>query len=64
LQNRVRLQEDGLDLPVLVTDYQTITDPDSPASLPEDVRQGGDSYVDVRNAGDQTVRIASLTMDA
>jgi tryptophanyl-tRNA synthetase len=37
LLNRVRLQDDGLDLLVLVADYQTITDRDSPASLPEDV---------------------------
>jgi tryptophanyl-tRNA synthetase len=37
LQNRVRLQEQGVDLLVLVADYQTITDRDSPASLPEDV---------------------------
>jgi tryptophanyl-tRNA synthetase len=37
LLNRVRLQDDGLDLMVLVADYQTITDRDSPASLPEDV---------------------------
>lgn len=39
LQNRVRLQEDGVDLMVLVADYQTITDRDSPASLPEDVEE-------------------------
>jgi tryptophanyl-tRNA synthetase len=39
LQNRVRLQEDGLDLLVLVADYQTITDRDSPASLPQDVEE-------------------------
>src|SRR5947209_3798748 len=37
LQNRVRLQEEGVDLMVLVADYQTITDRDSPGSLPEDV---------------------------
>ncbi len=37
LQNRVRLQEQGVDLLVLVADYQTITDRDSPASLPDDV---------------------------
>src|SRR3984885_649475 len=37
LQNRVRLQEQGVDLMVLVADYQTITDRDSPASLPDDV---------------------------
>jgi tryptophanyl-tRNA synthetase len=39
LQNRVRLQDDGLDLLVLVADYQTITDRDSPASLPDDVEE-------------------------
>ena len=39
LQNRVRLQDDGLDLMVLVADYQTITDRDSPASLPQDVEE-------------------------
>ncbi len=37
LLNRVRLQEDGLELMVLVADYQTITDRASPASLPQDV---------------------------
>ncbi len=39
LQNRVRLQDAGIDLMVLVADYQTITDRDSPASLPEDVEE-------------------------
>jgi tryptophanyl-tRNA synthetase len=37
LLNRVRLQAEGVDLMVLIADYQTITDRDSPASLPEDV---------------------------
>ncbi len=37
LQNRVRLQGLGVRLFVVVADYQTITDRDSPASLPEDV---------------------------
>ena len=37
LLSRVRLQEEKLDLMVLIADYQTITDRDSPASLPEDV---------------------------
>ena len=37
LHNRVRLQDDGADLMVLVADLQTIIDRDSPASLPEDV---------------------------
>ena len=37
LQNRVALQEEGADLFVLVADYQTITDRDSPAGLPGDV---------------------------
>jgi tryptophanyl-tRNA synthetase len=39
LQNRVRLQEQGVDMFVLVADYQTITDRDSPASLPGDVEE-------------------------
>ena len=37
LENRVRLQELGAELLVLVADYQTIIDRDSPASLPDDV---------------------------
>lgn len=37
LENRVRLQALGVELLVLVADYQTITDRDSPASLPRDV---------------------------
>ena len=37
LQNRVRLQNLGVQLFVVIADYQTITDRDSPDSLPEDV---------------------------
>ena len=37
LENRVRLQTLGVELFVLVADYQTLTDRDSPASLPRDV---------------------------
>jgi tryptophanyl-tRNA synthetase len=37
LENRVRLQELGVELFVLIADYQTITDRDSLASLPGDV---------------------------
>jgi tryptophanyl-tRNA synthetase len=37
LHNRVRLQDLGVELMVVVADYQTITDRDSPASLPDDV---------------------------
>jgi tryptophanyl-tRNA synthetase len=37
LENRVRLQDLGVELIVLVADLQTIIDRDSPASLPEDV---------------------------
>ena len=37
LENRVRLQDLGVDLMVLVADYQTIIDRDSPATLPGDV---------------------------
>ncbi len=39
LLNRVRLQEEDVDLMVLIADYQTITDRESPASLPEDVEE-------------------------
>jgi tryptophanyl-tRNA synthetase len=35
----VRLQNLGAELFVLVADYQTITDRDSPASLPRDVEE-------------------------
>ncbi len=37
LENRVHLQRLGVELFVLIADYQTITDRDSPAALPHDV---------------------------
>jgi tryptophanyl-tRNA synthetase len=37
LLNRVRLQDLGVDVMVLVADYQTITDRDAPGTLPADV---------------------------
>lgn len=37
LANRVRLQDVGVEVMVLIADYQTITDRDSPADLPADV---------------------------
>jgi len=37
LLNRVRLQQLGVDVMVLVADYQTITDRDAPGTLPADV---------------------------
>ncbi len=39
LLNRVRLQDLGVQTMVLIADYQTITDRDSPASLPRDVEE-------------------------
>ena len=39
LENRVRLQDEGVDMFVVIADYQTITDRDSPASLPTDVEE-------------------------
>jgi tryptophanyl-tRNA synthetase len=39
LLNRVRLQDLGAELLVLIADYQTITDRDSPDSLPGDVEE-------------------------
>jgi tryptophanyl-tRNA synthetase len=37
LENRVRLQDLGVELLVLIADYQTITDRDAPRELPRDV---------------------------
>jgi tryptophanyl-tRNA synthetase len=37
LLNRVRLQDLGVEVLVLIADYQTLTDRDAPASLPADV---------------------------
>ncbi len=39
LENRVRLQNDGVEMFVLVADYQTITDRQSPTTLPADVEE-------------------------
>jgi tryptophanyl-tRNA synthetase len=39
LLNRVRLQDLGVETIVLIADYQTITDRDSPESLPSDVEE-------------------------
>jgi tryptophanyl-tRNA synthetase len=39
LLNRVRLQDLGVPTMILIADYQTITDRDSPASLPADVEE-------------------------
>ena len=39
LRNRVRLQDEGFDMFVLIADYQTITDRTSPASLSRDVEE-------------------------
>ena len=39
LLNRVRLQDEGVELLVLIADYQTITDRDSPQTLPTDVEE-------------------------
>ncbi|HET8979450.1 MAG TPA: tryptophan--tRNA ligase, partial [Solirubrobacteraceae bacterium] len=47
LLERVRLQAQGVDVMVLIADYQTITDRDSPASLPEDVEELVADYVAV-----------------
>jgi tryptophanyl-tRNA synthetase len=37
LANRVRLQNQGVEVMVLIADYQTLTDRDSPSTLPGDV---------------------------
>ena len=47
LLNRVRLQQQGVDLMVVIPDYQTITDRDSPASLAQDVEELVADYLSV-----------------
>jgi tryptophanyl-tRNA synthetase len=47
LENRVRLQEQGVEMMVLIADYQTIIDRDSPASLPADVEELALDYLAV-----------------
>lgn len=47
LRNRVRLQELGVDLMVLIADYQAITDRHAPATLPEQVERQVADYLAV-----------------
>ena len=58
LLNRVRLQGLGVELLVLVADYQTITDRDSPASLPSDVEELLADYLAVGIDPDRAVIFA------
>jgi tryptophanyl-tRNA synthetase len=52
LENRVRLQRLGVELLVLVADYQTITDRDSPSTLPRDVEALVADYLAVGSTRD------------
>lgn len=58
LLSRVRLQNLGVELLVLVADYQTITDRDSPASLPRDVEELLADYLAVGIDPDRSVIFA------
>jgi tryptophanyl-tRNA synthetase len=58
LLSRVRLQNLGVELVVLVADYQTITDRDSPASLPRDVEELLADYLAVGIDPDRSVVFA------
>jgi tryptophanyl-tRNA synthetase len=58
LENRVRLQDEGLEVFVVIADYQTITDRDSPASLPEDVLELVADYLAVGIDPDRTTIFA------
>jgi tryptophanyl-tRNA synthetase len=58
LLNRVRLQNRGVELLVLVADYQTITDRDSPPSLPRDVEELLADYLAVGIDPDRAVIFA------
>jgi len=58
LENRVRLQNEGIDMFVVIADYQTITDRDSPASLPSDVEELLADYLAVGIDPDRTTIFA------
>ena len=47
LENRVRLQDLGVEVLVLIADYQTVTDRDAPDSLPSDVLRQVADYLAV-----------------
>ena len=60
LENRVRLQELGVELLVLIADYQTITDRVAPVQLPHDVE--GSSPTTSRSASTPSGRSSSRTV--
>ena len=64
LLNRVRLQNLGVQLFVLVADYQTITDRESPASLPADVDELLADYLAVGIDPDRAVIFAHSQVPA
>jgi tryptophanyl-tRNA synthetase len=64
LLNRVRLQNLGVELFVIVPDYQTITDRDSPASLPHDVEELLADYLAVGIDPDRAVIFAHSQVPA
>lgn len=64
LENRVRLQDLGVELLVLVADYQTIIDRDSPASLPTDVESLVADYLAVGIDPDRATIFAHSQVEA
>ena len=60
LENRVRLQRLGVELLVLIADYQTITDRVAPVQLPHDVE--GSSPIISRSASTPSGRSSSRTV--
>lgn len=64
LQNRVRLQDAGTDLLVLIADYQALTDRSSPADLPEIVTGLVADYLAVGIDPDRSVIFAHSQVEA
>jgi len=64
LANRVRLQDMGVEVMVLIADYQTLTDRDAPDSLPDDVLGQVADYLAVGIDPDRSTIFAHSQVEA
>ena len=64
LANRVRLQDIGVEVLVLIADYQTLTDRDAPGSLPSDVLGQVADYLAVGIDPDRSTIFAHSQVEA
>lgn len=64
LANRVRLQDIGVEVLVLIADYQTLTDRDAPDSLPSDVLGQVADYLAVGVDPDRSTIFAHSQVEA